>query len=428
MAANGISTLPTKQIRQLAKLDIAQARRQGYSTFVPAGSQQVSSDYGGVYPNIQYPFGSLKVISNGAGSTYLVFESRQLVVTAITSYLYNGAPIHNIRYAGNDHFDAVSIVGGLVDCSTLAGLPQAGAVGYLLSASLGVTTNHNVGFVEIPNGRFVGSGSANTGAPFYRARHLYDITQLPDTYNDNGSGPDDNPNVGGLIEGRPWVSTPPLATPGSDPTGLDGYLTFNGTSTYLATPGSADYNVAAGDFTVEWVQKQTGGGSHPRVFSIGTDTSASLGVSIESGTLYVWFAGTVGTSVAMPAWYLDGRWLHVAISRQGNQLKVLFNGQVAKTATNSTSVNNSTDQLTIGADINPSGGYWSYFPGKLSNFRWTKSAVYTGDAFSLTSPLSELAETKLLLLMTTDSTKYVDSATEAHVMTPAGSPTWSAFP
>jgi hypothetical protein len=205
MAANGISTLPTKQIRQLAKLDIAQARRQGYSTVVPAGSQQVSSDYGGVYPNIQYPFGSLKVISNGAGSTYLVFESRQLVVTAITSYLYNGAPIHNIRYAGNDHFDAVSIVGGLVDCSTLAGLPQAGAVGYLLSASLGVTTNHNVGFVEIPNGRFVGSGSANTGAPFYRDRNVYDITQLPDTYNDNDPGPDDNPNVGGLIEGRPWV-------------------------------------------------------------------------------------------------------------------------------------------------------------------------------------------------------------------------------
>ena len=206
MAANGISTLPTKQAKQLAKLDIAQAKRKGYTAVVPAGSQQVSSDYGGVYPNIQYTFGSLKVISDGAGSTYLVFESRQLVVTAITSYLYDGAPIHNIRYSGSDHFDAVSIVGGLVDCSTLAGLPQAGAVGYLLSASLGVTTNHNVGFVEIPNGRFTPSGSADTGAPFYRARGTYNLTLLPTQYNDNDIV--DNANVGGLVVGRPWIETP----------------------------------------------------------------------------------------------------------------------------------------------------------------------------------------------------------------------------
>ena len=267
----------------------------------------------------------------------------------------------------------------------------------------------------------------DVNANFYRSRKYYDITQLPTEYSGVGNGLIDNPNTGGLIDGRPWVSAPLVTPPGSDPTGLDGYLTFNGTNQYLATPGSADYNVGTGDFTVEWVQYQTGGGSHPRVFSIGTDTSASLGVSIESGTLYVWFAGSIGTSIAMPAWYMSGRWLHVAVSRQGTSLKVLFNGQVAKTATNSSAVNNSTDQLTIGADINPSGGYWSYFPGRLSNFRWTRSAVYTGDAFSLTAPLTELPETKLLLLMTTDGTKYIDSSTEAHVMTPTGAPVWSAF-
>ena len=422
MSANGISTLPTKQERQLAKLDIAQARRQGYSAVVPTGSQQVNSS---LYSDPVYPFGSLKVISDGAGNTYLVFESSQFVVTEITSYLYDGAPIHNIRFAGANHFDAVSIVGGLVDCSTLAGFPQADAVGYLLSASLGVTTNNNVGWVEIPNGRFIGTGTNVTTATYYRTHNIYDIDLLADKYTSNTS------TVGTtstLVEARPWTIAPAGATPGSDPIGLDGYLTFDGSSTYLATPGSADFNVGTGDFTVEWVQNQTGGGSHPRVFSIGTDVTASLGVSIESGTLYVWFAGSIGTSVAMPSYYLDGRWLHVAVSRQGTQLKVLFNGVVAQTATDSSSVNNSTDQLTIGADINPSGGYWSYFPGKLSNFRWTTSAVYTGDAFSLTAPLTELAETKLLLLMTTDPTKYVDSSTEAHTMTPTGSPGWSAFP
>ena len=36
-------------------------------------------------------------------------------------------------------------------------------------------------------------------------RDTYDITQLPDTYNGNVSGADDNANVGGLVVGRPWV-------------------------------------------------------------------------------------------------------------------------------------------------------------------------------------------------------------------------------
>ena len=37
------------------------------------------------------------------------------------------------------------------------------------------------------------------------ARDTYDITQLPDTYNGNVSGADDNANVGGRVVGRPWV-------------------------------------------------------------------------------------------------------------------------------------------------------------------------------------------------------------------------------
>jgi hypothetical protein len=37
------------------------------------------------------------------------------------------------------------------------------------------------------------------------ARATYDITQLPTQYNDNAVI--DNPNVGGLVVGRPWIST-----------------------------------------------------------------------------------------------------------------------------------------------------------------------------------------------------------------------------
>ena len=36
-------------------------------------------------------------------------------------------------------------------------------------------------------------------------RSTYDITELPNPYNDNDVSPDENANTGGLIEGRPWI-------------------------------------------------------------------------------------------------------------------------------------------------------------------------------------------------------------------------------
>ena len=36
-------------------------------------------------------------------------------------------------------------------------------------------------------------------------RATYDITQLPNLYNGNAVDPDENPNTGGLVEGRPWI-------------------------------------------------------------------------------------------------------------------------------------------------------------------------------------------------------------------------------
>jgi hypothetical protein len=37
-------------------------------------------------------------------------------------------------------------------------------------------------------------------------RATYDITQLPTQYDDNAIV--DNPNIGGLVQGRPWTTTP----------------------------------------------------------------------------------------------------------------------------------------------------------------------------------------------------------------------------
>src|SRR6056300_516415 len=63
--------------------------------------------------------------------------------------------------------------------------------------------------------RDTGSYASAEDTPYYRSNNTYDATSLPDTYNGNLPGPDDNPNTGGLIQKRPWVAVGVIAEPQS---------------------------------------------------------------------------------------------------------------------------------------------------------------------------------------------------------------------
>jgi len=48
--------------------------------------------------------------------------------------------------------------------------------------------------------------AATNRAAVGNPRATYDITQLPTQYDDNAVV--NNPNIGGLVQGRPWTTTP----------------------------------------------------------------------------------------------------------------------------------------------------------------------------------------------------------------------------
>jgi hypothetical protein len=48
------------------------------------------------------------------------------------------------------------------------------------------------------------TGSVDPTKQYYRTRNNYDITQLPTQYTVNNIT--DNPNTGGLVLGRPWIT------------------------------------------------------------------------------------------------------------------------------------------------------------------------------------------------------------------------------
>ena len=173
----------------------------------------------------------------------------------------------------------------------------------------------------------------------------------------------------------------------------------------------------AQEFTVEWFQYQTATG-HPRVFSIGPDTGATLGISIEGNKIYKWPGGK---SWAIPGTYLN-TWTHMAVVRKGGTMSAYVNGATAGTPQgDTTNVSGATFSLYIGSDGLSDG---DTFTGKITNFRWTNSAVYTGTFSRPTSALTQLAQTKLLMLGGNITNPVIDS-TGINVLTNFHT-TWSS--
>jgi hypothetical protein len=204
--------------------------------------------------------------------------------------------------------------------------------------------------------------------------------------------------------GRPKSGGDPISTSTSDIIGGGtGALSFNGTDQYFTALNSDVVNwlPGTGAFTIEFFIKKVGENGTPRVFSLGNDTGATIGVSIEGGTCYVWpYGGDLNG--AMPAGYeAETDWAHVAICRSGTTTKLFIDGVLKDTKLNDN--RNITDALNPGFDLNVGvddpGGNANFWPGLLTNFRWDNSAIYTGSSLTVpTAPLSSTATTKLLML------------------------------
>ena len=174
MAANGISILATKELRQKAKLDLASLKRQGYT--LNADGTIASSVTPATTPSIQ------NVAGSDGPEAFFFRPDNSTYAQIVAGWTVVGQPTWVVTSATSDPDDqystAVTITGGT----------------FVSGQSYAFT------------GNIVTAGAPDTGAPFYRARGTYDITQLPTQY--DGNAIIDNPNVGGLVVGRPWTYAP----------------------------------------------------------------------------------------------------------------------------------------------------------------------------------------------------------------------------
>jgi len=107
-------------------------------------------------------------------------------------------------------------------------------------------------------GTWSDDGTDNDAVNYYRPNNTYDATALPDTYNGNVPGADDNPNTDGLLQKRPWVSVGALAAPGSIGESVDGgtlaslEIWYDASDTSTIIPSASD----EGQIT-QWTDKSS---------------------------------------------------------------------------------------------------------------------------------------------------------------------------
>ncbi len=219
---------------------------------------------------------------------------------------------------------------------------------------------------------------------------------------------------------------------------LNGAMYFNGTSTsnIVYNSQTSQIKVGVGDFTVEWYQYQTDSNSAPRIFSMGTGNEGDAGPSVEMAVFidslgnFKFLYGAGGSNTTAQLYNVGNvgtyknQWVHFAITRSSNSVKVFKDGtQIGTTATISYNFN-SQPTLRIANESTTSTA--SAFGGWITNFRWVAgTAVYTSNFSKPTSPLSNISNTKILLLASTNLTATTDTA---NIITPtASNVTWYAF-
>jgi hypothetical protein len=171
-------------------------------------------------------------------------------------------------------------------------------------------------------------------------------------------------------------------------------IAFDGTGDYLTVPDNADFEFGAGDFTIEmWIyfashsgnrvliaksNRNDAGGIGPFAVVINPDTKLKLLLSNSTGpTSAIWVVDMTSANALS-----SNTWNHIACVRSGNAFAIYINGAQEATATNSLTLVDNAQVLTIGALGYTSGTFVNFFNGYIDDLRITKGIARYQSAFT----------------------------------------------
>ena len=158
-----------------------------------------------------------------------------------------------------------------------------------------------------------------------------------------------------------------------------GSFVFDGTGDGITTPDNTDFEFGSGDFTVEcWVRQDDTSGFDQFVGKYGGsgDGEYIVGKNGNTPTFYWQDSGGNNNIDATNFRGNTDHWYHMACVREGNAFTMYINGICENSTTDSTTLNATSNKLTIGIENDESS---SAFDGYLQDVRIYKGvAKYSG--------------------------------------------------
>lgn len=160
-------------------------------------------------------------------------------------------------------------------------------------------------------------------------------------------------------------------------------------SDHLTIANAAEFDLAAGDFTVEgWVNYAgvgASGGALIGRWEIGPSTNADWLVYFDTSRHVNFFANGSGSPIVGPVTVPnDGLYHHIAVTRQGNTFRLFLDGVLSSTATSSVTIQNTPSQVlrtnVWGDTVN------SRLDGRWDEIRITKGVCRYTTSFTPAGP------------------------------------------
>ncbi|HCM30393.1 MAG TPA: hypothetical protein DIC32_00840 [Acinetobacter radioresistens] len=179
--------------------------------------------------------------------------------------------------------------------------------------------------------------------------------------------------------GRIWTSS--VATIDTSTYAFGGAsVYFNGTSSYITTAYSTDFELETSDFTIELYLNPTSDIQGTILTNRDSGIRGWLLRREVGGALGFYYIGSSGSSLVTASSAIPlNTWTHIAVTRLGTTLRIFINGVLVSSLSNLVQSLPSLKALSIGS-TRGDGSFYRYFKGNMDELRITKGvARYTQD-------------------------------------------------
>jgi len=225
-----------------------------------------------------------------------------------------------------------------------------------------------------------------------------------------------DPNLGSL---SPYVDSAGDIPSGYDPDSHAGSVYLDGTGdTYSST--ASNTHRPSGDFTIEcWIKLYTIIDTSG-IFTIGNTSNNNANIAVRpksSGGLGFWVNGFSSETTTAGSLLSTDTWYHVALVRNGSTNTLYLDGTSVASNSNTPSFSGTT-YIAIGRKYGDNTSI-ELMKGYMSDFRYTKSAVYTS---SFTPPTTGLSSGSAYVHLPLNDARLYDGSTKHNILL-FGSPT-----